>query len=613
MRYIRVTLLCLCLGLSAYTGSSAQLSPTNNGPSAKLARLGSNTRAATGLVPAQVAGISDVVAVSTAGVDPLGQTFNAMEGAGALAVRSDGTVWQLSGVAAPVRVSGLTDVAAVAMGLERNIALKRDGTVWQWSPDLPNLRRGVPPFQVTGPSGVVSIAVGTRSVAVTNDGTVWEWYLDSSPVAVGPGGMVMAAPAGNEIGWGNEILLSLTVGLKADGTVWRWSWGQWAGTDLGTAEGRVEGLADIVAIAGTSVALKKDGTVWQFNPEAGPPAQINGLSGIVAISIDPINSLHGLALKNDGTVWAWGNNDVGQLGDGTTTHRTSAVRVLGLQDVIAISAADVVNMYRGSMSLALKRDGSVWAWGCNLASRTEAGTPLPAQISSGGIVNAASFMPAPDNTASPGALISIFGANLATAPGRSPGLPLLTEINGTRAIIDGKFAPLLFVSSGQINAQIPFEVAASSLPVQVLVMVNGVASASETLKIESVSPGIFSLDASGSGPGVLMHSDNVTLISAAAPAKVGETIVIYCTGLGATDPPALTGNAANGQPTVNIPLVTIGGQIAPVIFSGAVAGFVGLYQVNVIVPSIASGDQPVVIAMPSTGKQSRADVTVCVQ
>jgi alpha-tubulin suppressor-like RCC1 family protein len=63
-----------------------------------------------------------------------------------------------------------------------------------------------------------------------------------------------------------------------------------------------------------------------------------------------------MALKSDGTVWAWGNNESGRLGDGTTTQRITPVQVSGLTGVIAIVAG-------GTHSLALKGDGTVWAWG----------------------------------------------------------------------------------------------------------------------------------------------------------------------------------------------------------------------------------------------------------
>jgi alpha-tubulin suppressor-like RCC1 family protein len=74
-----------------------------------------------------------------------------------------------------------------------------------------------------------------------------------------------------------------------------------------------------------------------------------------------------VALKNDGTVWAWGLNDVGQLGDGTTTNRTRPVQVKGLGDVTAIAAGT-------GHSLALKRDGTLWAWGGNSLGQLGDGT-----------------------------------------------------------------------------------------------------------------------------------------------------------------------------------------------------------------------------------------------
>ena len=65
---------------------------------------------------------------------------------------------------------------------------------------------------------------------------------------------------------------------------------------------------------------------------------------------------HDLALAEDGTVWAWGANDSGQLGDGTTVNRFSPVQVSGLSGVVAVVAG-------ACHSLALRSDGSVWAWG----------------------------------------------------------------------------------------------------------------------------------------------------------------------------------------------------------------------------------------------------------
>src|ERR1035441_1849035 len=65
---------------------------------------------------------------------------------------------------------------------------------------------------------------------------------------------------------------------------------------------------------------------------------------------------HSLFLKSDGTMWAWGSNQYGQLGDGTTTNRSSPVQVSGLTGVVMIAAG-------GFQSLAVKSDGTVWAWG----------------------------------------------------------------------------------------------------------------------------------------------------------------------------------------------------------------------------------------------------------
>ena len=125
--------------------------------------------------------------------------------------------------------------------------------------------------------------------------------------------------------------------------------------------------ASVVAGGWHSLGLTSYGTVWAWGRNTygqlgdgstttrSTPVQVSGLSGVIAIAGGDI---HSLALKSDGTVWAWGYNYYGQLGDGSTTTRSTPVQVSGLSGVIAIAGG-------GDHNLALKSDGTVWAWGDN--------------------------------------------------------------------------------------------------------------------------------------------------------------------------------------------------------------------------------------------------------
>jgi uncharacterized protein (TIGR03437 family) len=87
--------------------------------------------------------------------------------------------------------------------------------------------------------------------------------------------------------------------------------------------------------------------------------------------------------------------------------------------------------------------------------------------------------------------------------------------------------------------------------------------------------------------------------------KPGETVLIYCTGLGAVSSPPQDGAAGNGQPTTAMPTVTIGGTKAMVSFSGLAPGFVGLYQVNAEVPAgLSAGNQSVVVSVAAESSNS---------
>jgi uncharacterized protein (TIGR03437 family) len=97
--------------------------------------------------------------------------------------------------------------------------------------------------------------------------------------------------------------------------------------------------------------------------------------------------------------------------------------------------------------------------------------------------------------------------------------------------------------------------------------------------------------------GAILHAD-YSLASVTSPAVAGETLLIYCTGLGPVSPAPADGAAASGAATTALtPTVTIGGTSATISYSGLAPGYVGLYQINAVVPSgLASGNVPVVIA-----------------
>jgi len=209
-----------------------------------------------------------------------------------------------------------------------------------------------------------------------------------------------------------------------------------------------------------------------------------------------------------------------------------------------------------------------------------------AEVPQAGIVQGASFLA---GAVSPGSIISIFGVSLAAAEAWAASLPLPTQLAGASVQIGGRAAPLYYVSPGQINAQVPVELSTEAS----LVVRNG-ASASDpvTVFLRPAGPGIFTIDASGSGPGAITHASTNRLVTSGLPASSGEFVQIYATGLGPVSPAVPSGQAAAEAPlsrTVSEVSVTMNGVPAQVSFSGLAPGFVGLYQVNARVPDGVQG------------------------
>ncbi len=266
--------------------------------------------------------------------------------------------------------------AGISAGLDHSLALRADGTVWSWggngSGQLGDgtLSSHALPAQITSLSNVVSIAAGQSiSIAAISDGSVRVWGANgknqlsdgtttdsAQPKSLnGVSGIVSVASGGFR-----------GFGLTGTGNVWTWGYGYPAPVQISLGR-------PAIAIAGGSnhgMALLDDGSVWVWgdnshgqlgnngvNNWAFTPVQVAGLSNVTAIAA---GANHNLALKSDGSVWAWGDNSHGQLGDGTTIQRNSPVAV-------AVPAA-INSIFSGcsaDYNLALTVDGTLLAWGRN--------------------------------------------------------------------------------------------------------------------------------------------------------------------------------------------------------------------------------------------------------
>jgi uncharacterized protein (TIGR03437 family) len=220
-----------------------------------------------------------------------------------------------------------------------------------------------------------------------------------------------------------------------------------------------------------------------------------------------------------------------------------------------------------------------------------------------GIVSGASF--APGVPLAPGAIVSVFGTDLADAPGGASGLPLGSTLEGATVVIAGQPSPMFYASGGQLNAAIPLGVTPNTSQ-QVLVTRDTTISVPMSVDVAPAQPAIFlAPQPTASNQGAIFavrttsNGQTSFLANPSSPAMAGDTLVIYCDGLGAVNQIIAPG-AASPSPaaTTNAqPQVTIGGSAATVAFSGLTPGLVGVYQINAVVPSgVTTGDQvPVAI------------------
>ena len=222
--------------------------------------------------------------------------------------------------------------------------------------------------------------------------------------------------------------------------------------------------------------------------------------------------------------------------------------------------------------------------------------------------------------ASPGSIVSLYGANFAGSVVGSVALPLPETLGGVVVSLGVNAVPLYFVSPGQINFLVPYGLATTGA-LTLTVSQGQLVSNAITLPIARVSPGLFSTNQQGSGQGAIRIANSATIAAPVGafpdsrPVQTGDVIEIYCTGLGAVSANLLPGAAAPSRPLATTqlqPSVTIGGQTAQVGFSGLAPGTAGLYQVNVTIPKGVTPADAVPVVLTIGGVQSNT-VTVAVQ
>ena len=282
--------------------------------------------------------------------------------------------------------------------------------------------------------------------------------------------------------------------------------------------------------------------------------------------------------------------------------------------------------------------------------------PSPA-ISQNGIVNGASF--SSGQPIAPGSIISIFGPNIGIRLGAegieafsqgAASIPLATTLGGHSVLFDGVEAPLFFVGgqaaaavsaspspsqagfTGQINAQVPWNVEPGSVEVVIRRESDGQILESDPAEVavSAVSPALFTFDFGpgraaalnvkvepndGVIDGSIAQPENSIAGVTTQPARLGGVVTLYVNGLGPVDPPAVTGqNSLDALREATIaPRVFVGNAEAQVLFAGLTPQFVGLCQINIVIPQATIPSNQVLVRIEQGGVMSRADVTIAVR
>jgi alpha-tubulin suppressor-like RCC1 family protein len=332
-----------------------------------LARLGFGLLGAVVLVPVLgcVAAPAPVIGLATAGDAQATVSWSPPLGDTAAGVQSYVVTPYVGSTPQPPSTVGAGETSAVITGLT-------NGTTYSFS------------VRATIPSGDTATSQRSNPVTPLDAGLAYSWGDNwAGQLGNGSTGSSQASPA--QIGAGEDWAVldagySHAVALKTDGSLWAWG-GNFSGQlGDGTTTNRATPTqigvdtdwARVEAGSSHTLAVKDDGTLWAWGDnqfgQIGDgttvdrliPTQIGSATSWSAITASNDGTAgHSLAIKTDGTLWAWGSNMFGELGDGTTADRVTPVRIGTATNWTSVAAG-------GAHSVALRADGTLWTWGWNL-------------------------------------------------------------------------------------------------------------------------------------------------------------------------------------------------------------------------------------------------------
>jgi uncharacterized protein (TIGR03437 family) len=388
-------------------------------------------------------------------------------------------------------------------------------------------------------------------------------------------------------------------------------------------------------------ALNDSGVValtGHLGSETGPAAIVKVEGTKITTIVSGTGSYTPVNINNSGTV-VYGVQGVGGLGTLTGIYSgpdPAADKVIVIAD--ALFGSKVTNLFGFGYGAGrwLNDRGQV-AFYYALANGTvgvavatpAAANPTAPVLPTDSILNAATLA---GNALSPGSIVSLFGDSFSPDLVVAPSGSLPKSLNSVSVTFNGIAAPLYFVSAKQINAQVPFEVTGST--VQVQVHTPGGDSDIRTVSMDLFSPGIYTQTQNGSGQGIVTFADTGALAaplsgtSNAHPAHAGDVLTIYANGLGPVTPSIVSGvNSCGGtclpdysnlgiRNVTTAPVITIGGVNVPtedILFAGLAPLYVGLYQVNLRLPSGIAPGSAVPIVLHLGNDSSPSTVTMAVQ